>query len=183
MTRNNHPIEQEELMAYLDGELATDRAVTAAAHLEHCQECQRLAADLKGVSQKMMEWEVESSGSEIMPDIAAALEEREKQPQKQVVSDRRDLGVVLRGRWLVWAGGLAAVAFFALTIPTLRRSRLNFSDLEHLNSSTYTTDGRLSSTIQQAKIPQPSVGTAGKLQNHKQATDGQDEDKIQSGDD
>jgi len=69
MTKTNHPIEQEELMAYLDGELATDRAVTAAAHLEHCQECQRLADDLKGMSQKLMEWEVETSDTENMTDI------------------------------------------------------------------------------------------------------------------
>ena len=34
MSKSSHPIEHEELMAYLDGELATDRAVAAAAHLE-----------------------------------------------------------------------------------------------------------------------------------------------------
>jgi len=29
MSTHNHPIEQEELMAYLDGELATNRAVAS----------------------------------------------------------------------------------------------------------------------------------------------------------
>src|SRR5882672_176987 len=100
MTKTNHPIEQEELMAYLDGELATDRAVTAAAHLEHCQECQRLVDDLKGISQKLMEWEIEASEAEILPDITTALEEREKKPKQTVISYHRDGGVILRGRWL-----------------------------------------------------------------------------------
>jgi anti-sigma factor RsiW len=36
---DKHPIAQEELMAYLDGELSPDRAATAAGHLEHCREC------------------------------------------------------------------------------------------------------------------------------------------------
>ena len=59
MSKNNHPIEHEELMAYLDGELATDRAVAAAAHLEHCAECQELAGDLRKLSQELMVWEIE----------------------------------------------------------------------------------------------------------------------------
>ncbi|HEV8493103.1 MAG TPA: zf-HC2 domain-containing protein, partial [Candidatus Angelobacter sp.] len=63
MSKNNHSIGQEELMAYLDGELATGRAVAAAAHLEHCAECQELAADLRKLSQEMMVWEVEQGES------------------------------------------------------------------------------------------------------------------------
>lgn len=59
MSKSNHPIEQEELMAYLDGELATNRAVAAAAHLEHCAECQELADDLRKLAQELMAWEVE----------------------------------------------------------------------------------------------------------------------------
>ena len=37
-------------MAYLDGELPADRAGVAAGHLQHCRECQNLAADLQVVS-------------------------------------------------------------------------------------------------------------------------------------
>jgi anti-sigma factor RsiW len=73
MSKNNHPIEQEELMAYLDGELPVDRAGTAAGHLEHCRECQGLAADLQSVSRRMMEWEIQPIGREIGPTLVAAL--------------------------------------------------------------------------------------------------------------
>jgi len=51
MIENNHPIENEELMAYLDDELSPDRAAAAVAHIERCEDCQKLAADLRGVSQ------------------------------------------------------------------------------------------------------------------------------------
>ena len=34
MSTNRHPIEQEELMAYLDGELPTDQATEALSHLD-----------------------------------------------------------------------------------------------------------------------------------------------------
>ena len=45
MSTNRHPIEQEELMAYLDGELPSDQATEALLHLELCPECQTLVAD------------------------------------------------------------------------------------------------------------------------------------------
>ncbi len=36
MSTTKHPIESEELMAYLDGELPTQQATAALAHLEQC---------------------------------------------------------------------------------------------------------------------------------------------------
>lgn len=114
MSRNNHPIEQEELMAYLDGELATNRAVAAAAHLEHCAECQELAADLKNLSQEMMAWEVEELESEDgMPDtIQAALQDRPGKPR----NNKKQLGwkILLTRRGLAWAGGGAVALLFLM---------------------------------------------------------------------
>jgi anti-sigma factor RsiW len=84
MSKSNHPIEQEELMAYLDGELATDRAVAAAAHLEHCAECEELAADLRKLSQEMMAWEVEAGDIEVkMPIAIAAGQDRPRALKKK----------------------------------------------------------------------------------------------------
>jgi anti-sigma factor RsiW len=76
MSANRHPIEQEELMAYLDGELPTHKATEALSHLELCPECQTLVADFRGVSQELMDWEVESPGAGIPEEINAALGER-----------------------------------------------------------------------------------------------------------
>jgi hypothetical protein len=120
MSTRNHPIEQEELMAYLDGELATNRAVAAAAHLEHCAECQELAADLRKLSQEMMAWEVEAaeSSSEIPDEIVAGLEKRKKEPKKQGTSVWQSWNMLFTRRKLVFAGGLTAIALFIFSYLT-----------------------------------------------------------------
>jgi hypothetical protein len=82
-----HPIEAEELMAYLDGELAADRAAVAADHLDECAECRRLVEDLRNVSRRLVAWEVEACGVRVVE------------------------GRVVRPWWArktVWAAGLAA---------------------------------------------------------------------------
>jgi len=73
MPLKNHPIEREELMAFLDGELAADRASVTASHLESCQECQKLAADFQDLSQEFAGWQVEPSSPALANNIAAAL--------------------------------------------------------------------------------------------------------------
>jgi Domain of unknown function (DUF4349)/Putative zinc-finger len=109
MSKHTHPIEPEELMAYLDGELPTDRATAAMSHLERCGECQTLAADLRGVSQKLMAWEVESPDSQMGGEIVAALEQREQNQEKTATANRsyRRDGFMAR-RW-AWAGAFAVL--------------------------------------------------------------------------
>ena len=108
MSANRHPIEHEELMAYLDGELSPDQATEALSHLELCPECQTLAADFRGVSQTLMAWEVESSEVGIPSEINAALEERLRKRKAGKVSWPRLENRVMTSRW-VWAGALAIV--------------------------------------------------------------------------
>ena len=55
---NQHPVEQEEVMAYFDGEASPDRAAAIADHLAHCEECAKLAANFETVSQRMSKWTV-----------------------------------------------------------------------------------------------------------------------------
>ena len=117
MSKSNHPIEQEELMAYLDGELATERAVAAAAHLEHCAECQELAADLRKLSQELMAWEVEAAEIEMQMPIAAGGQDRPRAKAKSRLGWR----MLLTRRGLAWAGG-GTVAF--LLLMTFSVSRL-----------------------------------------------------------
>src|SRR5262249_51172683 len=59
MPELRHAIEPEEMMAYLDGELPATRAAEAMTHLEHCADCQKLAENLRRVSQEMGAWHVE----------------------------------------------------------------------------------------------------------------------------
>ena len=85
MSTDKHTIERDELMAYLDGELSTERAAAAVTHLERCAECQAFAAELRDMSRQMMAWEVEMPAPEIPQKISAALEEREHQQKPGAV--------------------------------------------------------------------------------------------------
>jgi hypothetical protein len=108
MNTNRHPIDQEDLMDYLDGELSADQATEALSHLELCPECQTLAADFRGVSQELLAWEVESPEVGISSELNAALEERLQKRQAAKVSWPRLENRVMTSRW-VWAGVLAIV--------------------------------------------------------------------------
>jgi hypothetical protein len=108
MSTNRHPIEQEELMAYLDGELPPDQATEALSHLELCSECQTLAADFRGVSRELTAWEVESPEVGIPSEIDAALGERLRKRKPAKVSSPRLEKRVMTSRW-IWAVALAIV--------------------------------------------------------------------------
>ena len=66
MTTSIHPVEQEEVMAFLDGELSRFRAAEVAAHVEQCEECQKLVLEFRGVSQKLTDWKVELPNTELV---------------------------------------------------------------------------------------------------------------------
>ena len=93
-----HPVEPEEVMAYLDGELPADRAAETARHVDACPECRILMEELKGVSRKVAEWQVGSSG------LAA--------PPGQVKPRRG-----WRFAWALGFAGLASVAMFSVFVP------------------------------------------------------------------
>jgi len=103
---NKHPIETEELMAYLDGELPADRATVAVAHLERCADCQAFAAEVRDVSRQLMAWEVETPHSHISAKIVSELEERDRKPQTPTTSSPIPRSRVMTRRW-AWAGAFA----------------------------------------------------------------------------
>lgn len=108
MSTNRHPIEEEKLMAYLDGELPEDQLSEARAHLELCSQCQTLASDFRSVSQELMAWEVESPEVGISSAIDLALREHlEKREAPKVNSPGFGSTIVTTRR--LWAGALAIV--------------------------------------------------------------------------
>lgn len=108
MSTNRHPIEQEELMAYLDGELSADQATEALSHLDLCPECLTLAANFRGVSQELLAWEVVSPEIGISSELNAALVERPQKQQGAKITSSRSENRVMTSRW-VWAGALAII--------------------------------------------------------------------------
>ena len=108
MSMNIHPVEQEELMAYLDGELPVGKATEALSHLKLCPECQTLAADFRSISQELMAWEVESPEAGISSEISVALVERRQKQEPTKVNSQKLRTMAMPSRWL-WAGALVIV--------------------------------------------------------------------------
>lgn len=136
MSTNRHPIEQEELMAYLDGELPPDQATAALSHLELCPECQTLAADFRGVSQELIVWEVESPEVGIPSEINAALADRLQKREEAMVTSPRLKNRVMTNRW-VWAGALAIVCVaVGLKLTLTSRNRNEAAGMPVLGRST-----------------------------------------------
>ncbi len=126
MNRATHPIEQQEVMAYLDGELAAARAAEVSAHLEQCAECRALAAQFRLVSRHFAAWQVEPAPQRLSARVTAALEERPPAERTQPVAiepPRRSR----TGRWVLGlAGGFAIfLLVLAISIPNLMRSRMS----------------------------------------------------------
>jgi anti-sigma factor RsiW len=126
---STHPFEQEEVMAYLDGEISADRAAEIAQHMQQCIECQALAATFRNLSQQFAAWEIESSPARLTeqmtkqlaaaapPQSSAKLSIADMTPLQRVIEFVRSS----RARPWAWAGAgaLAMAAFIALTLPVL----------------------------------------------------------------
>jgi len=118
MNQATHPMEREEVMAYLDGELDAARAAAVEAHLHECAECQALAGDLRALSQRMTSWQVEAAPPRLSEKVEAAAKGEEKQKVLTLIPPRR-----IHWGWKL-AGGFAVLLIVAaISIPNLLRSR------------------------------------------------------------
>jgi hypothetical protein len=165
MIENNHPIENEELMAYLDDELSPDRAAAAVAHIERCKDCQKLAADLRGVSQQLMAWQVGSADPESMKGVTAALDKRGEKPGCATrVSSRvwRDIPSMRRvSPWTILGFAGAALALL-LTIRLIGTNEDRvFSQVANAIEGDDTNSGAPGKM--QARAQQGSAGKVGDL--------------------
>jgi anti-sigma factor RsiW len=147
MTSSTHPFEQEEVMAYLDGELAANRATGVAAHLRECPECAALSKQMREVSVQLSNWGVEPAPASLTKNLDAA------RTGHSSVKVRKPSGFAawldekfpsLRNRWILGAASAAAVVvlLFALTLPTRRREQHS----EGLAQLAYTEQSRSAET-------------------------------------
>jgi anti-sigma factor RsiW len=127
--RSTHPFEQEEVMAYLDGEVAADRASEIAQHMQQCAECRELASSFRNLSLQFAAWEVEPSperlSDEMNAEIAAAAGTQSKRAASapvELTPLQRFAGLVSsrEARPWIWAGAAAMaiiLAFVAIGRP------------------------------------------------------------------
>ena len=117
-----HAFEPEEIMAYLDGELAAQQAAALASHLEHCRECVVLAIRLRQTSERMLDFQVEPCPAKLEEPIVSALSSSERLAELKLGPEPKPRRM-LRG--FAWGGGVAAAVLIVgmLSVPKLMRSR------------------------------------------------------------
>jgi hypothetical protein len=130
MNAETHPIHEEQLMAYLDGELSPDEAARVAKHLDQCAGCAELAAELRGISSRLVAWSVEPAPQRLSDAVLAELKEggsRKASSQPQWKAPRIPAWKnLLRTRW-AWVG--AGVAFVILCIVGVA---MQFGTMQHV---------------------------------------------------
>ncbi len=128
MANSTHFIEQEELMAYLDGELSVERAARVADHLEQCAECRTLAAEFRTLSQRLTEWQVEPAPSRLTERVAGAASVVQLNPQATVTplppQPRRRIFGLPRWVWATAGAACLGLLIGMVTIPTYQPKRL-----------------------------------------------------------
>ena len=73
MTRKEHPVWEDELMPYVDGQLDATAASGITEHLEQCQDCAAVVRGARGLSQQMAAWTVEEAPQEMKTRVLAEL--------------------------------------------------------------------------------------------------------------
>jgi anti-sigma factor RsiW len=113
-----HPVTPEEVMAFLDGELAVAEAQAVSTHLDECDECAGLAERFRSTSESLAQWTV--------PPVPSSLEEA---VMTQAASAAAGSVPAKPGRsaqlsflnWRLWAvgGGSAVTAVLLLVAFTV----------------------------------------------------------------
>ncbi|HEY4740486.1 MAG TPA: DUF4349 domain-containing protein [Candidatus Acidoferrales bacterium] len=140
-----HEVEQEEVMAYLDGELSPSRSFEVATHLEHCSGCAALALELRGISDKTSNWNVGVPSESLGKNISRAVDQRAgKQVRSSNQNTRRFLLALWSGAWL-WRLATVACGIFLVFVylyphlllpaPTTSPQAM-MADIRHVDNAT-----------------------------------------------
>src|SRR5678816_3064419 len=114
MSRKEHPVWEEELMPYVDGQLDAEAASNIEEHLEACQQCSTRVADTRRLSQQMATWQVEDPSENMGVRIFGSAAPKNRSSQRWGWFTNRQ-------SWMYGvAGATAALALIAVGISLLR---------------------------------------------------------------
>jgi uncharacterized protein DUF4349/putative zinc finger protein len=123
MTVENHPINQEQVMAYLDGELAPDEAARVAQHLDQCAVCTELATSLRRVFARLGDWEVEPPPAQLIEKILEVIKKSEMKERPNGRKLKRVGGFAVKRFFRrPWAWAPIGITAFALSLLLIFRS-------------------------------------------------------------
>jgi hypothetical protein len=118
MSRLEHPVSEEELMAYADGQLKGRALSEMADHVRQCPDCATALAEFRNLSRQIAAWKIEEPAKKVSEGVVEELNALRPEPKR---------------RWWTFRPmtvGLASVSLVAvvllvatLAIPSLLRSR------------------------------------------------------------
>ncbi len=115
-----HAIEQEEVMAFLDGELEPARRPIVQAHIETCDECRALEQELRQVSARLASWEIADAPNGL-PNVRRTLA-GSSTIERRPASWWTGRGLFSLPRWVV-GSALAALAGVVILTPWMLSPR------------------------------------------------------------
>jgi hypothetical protein len=112
-----HDFGQDDVMAWLDGELSADRAAAVRAHIDACAACAALADDLRQVSSRLQDWRVDVP----LQSMPAAIRNAMAEPARGRWSWLTMPAVLGLPRWSLAAASIAGVVLVAVVVRPTRQ--------------------------------------------------------------
>src|SRR5260370_4411356 len=135
MSTTTHPFAPEGIMAFVDGELSADRAQPLSAHIAQCADWRALATDLRGLSDQMSGWQVESVPERLTGRVTSAAGElyaRSEPVLGRAVKRRRR--PALKFAVEVASAFAVVLLLLAIAVPNLLRSRMAANEANTVGS-------------------------------------------------
>jgi hypothetical protein len=162
---HEHPVSQEELMAFGDGQLQRDQARQIAAHVESCPDCAKAVDDAKLLSLQMATWQVEKAPEGLTRSVQADLESRPRRMELKSV-----FGGWTKRRVLAYGFG-GAIFLLVAAVGTALVLRYQASNLNGMRMTSYNAPEEMKEASASLSYPPPPgrppaepKGTAGKLE-------------------
>ena len=144
MSRKEHPVWEEELMPYVDGQLDAAQASEIEKHLKECEECAAVIADARLLSKQMGTWVVENSPRGMDEHVLSEMEKKKGRRQQWAWWSRNR-------SWAFGLGGaFAAVALMVVLMPSHKDDLSN-----HFGDASRSVAGQINpAPLQRPAMPQ-----------------------------
>jgi len=176
MNTTTHPFAPEEVMAFVDGELSTEKTQAVSSHIGQCAECAIVAANHRGLSEQMASWRVGLAPLRLADQFLAST--GEEVSRLGVLKRRRS--PVLRYAIGVASGLAALVLLLAISIPNLLRSKMAANEASQIARQRTEETSKITALYSSVPSAGPRSGHGERADKGEAASDEEKEELIHS---